>query len=250
MFMNNNSFQVLEHIFKNQITVKSISIPTKSVPYDEAVAICHKNNFDLHLVVESESSEKKVYDRNLGKVRAVVENEIITESTSLLEVIRILSKNPHLFIKEGHSITSIVTSSDLDSIPVRIWLFGMISLFEILLRQEITINQIEWKECITKNRLDQAKGLYFKKRERNEEIDLLSCTQIVDLADIICKSWNYYLTPGFDFNKNEFKSKLVRLNKLRDEIAHSQKFTSDWKEILEMMDLIDKFGKSVNKISL
>lgn len=226
---------ILENIFTNQISVLHISVPTTEATLNEAHKICNDNNYDVHLVREGIAHDLLLFERSTGKVRHLTDHEIISETTPILDVLELLIEYPQAFIKVKRKVTRIVSRADLDSVPLRIWLYGLISILEVELRNKIKSTIHEWRNSMSANRLVFAEDLYRKKLKRNEEVDLLDCVQITDLSKIICSNWILFDDYSKMISSVDFKKRLDNLNKLRDELAHAQRLTLEWEEIYNLM---------------
>ena len=145
-------------------------MPINTLTLQEAKVSCHVLNFDLHLVKEDISGEIFVYDCRIDALRPLTNSEVISDSTPVLEVFESLSRLEHIFIKRHREISHIVSRADLDTIPVRIWMYGMISLFEIEVKEKINIIVPDWKKCLSAGRIEIAEKLYSLKTNKNEEI--------------------------------------------------------------------------------
>ena len=240
-----SQIDTLNDIFANRLTVMSISNEMKIFALQEAENICSDNNYDI-LLVEDNDSELRLYEKESGVVRPINEQEVISESTPLIEAFEILCNEEFLLIKEKRNITKIVTRADLDSIPIRICLYGIISLFEGLLRENIMFNQIKWENHLNEHRLEEAKKLYRKKSNKNQEISLLNCTQFCDLGTIVKKEWDIY-SPLIDDSKSNVDKKFKFIRKLRDSLAHSEKLMYDWNEILDNINFVRKVSEELAK---
>lgn len=183
---------ILEDIFTNQISVLNVAIPTTEATLDEARKISADNNFDVHLVRYTENSDLLLYEKAIDKDRPLVDHEVISESTPILDVMELLLKYPQVFVKVKRNVRMIVSRADLDSIPVRIWLFVMISILEVELRNKIRSMGDNWQQFLSEGRMSYARDLFAKKRQRNEEVELLDCLQIVDLLCIVTKQWDRF----------------------------------------------------------
>jgi hypothetical protein len=237
--MSNTAYNILEEIFTNRINVLNIAVPVTPVDRSYVPKLCLDKNYDIQLVRESGREDLLVYERKTNTVRPLHESEVISESTPLLDVIEILCEKDHVFVKVKRNVTHLTTRADLDTIPVRIWLYGIISLFEIDLKEVIRSRRVNWEQLITMNRLNYARDLYRLKRDRNEEIDFLGCIQLTDIGTIVTKAWTYfekYFPPVI--TKREVKDCFCKTNQLRDALAHGQKLHMDWPEIYRFAKLI------------
>uniref|UniRef100_A0A7V2ZKG9 Swt1-like HEPN domain-containing protein n=1 Tax=Ignavibacterium album TaxID=591197 RepID=A0A7V2ZKG9_9BACT len=231
---------VLINIFSSQITVKNIAKPT--IVYgskEEAKRICIENNYDVSIFRNKEEEEILVYLKSNDDISTLKESQIISDSTPISEVLDIMIEPGYAFIKEHRKISHIVTRADFDSIPVRIWLFGMISLFEYEMRDFIRKNIKNWENDLTKIRVQKAKNLFNEKKKRNEEVDLLDCTQLTDIGKILIKNKHICNKKFSHFSNQKLSSFFNSLNKLRDELAHSQRITIDLRKIKSLLNFIE-----------
>ena len=237
--MAKTAYNILEEKFTSKITVLNIAVPTACLEPDSAKGECLRKNYNVHLVKALNDEDIKVYCRDTNNIRPLCDSEVISESTPILDVIEILCSKEQVFVKVKRNITHLVTRSDLDTIPVRIWLYGMISLFEVELKAKIIRELINWEDLLPSARLEKAKELYLLKKSKNEEINMLGCTQLVDLGTIIFKSWEHFQTffPS-DLSKNTIRSSFSEINFLRDTLAHGQKLQQEWPEIHDLIQLI------------
>jgi hypothetical protein len=237
--MATKAFLLLEEIFTAKITVLTIAVPINPLPLEQARKECIKNNFDVHLIRDPDQESLMVYCRMKDRVRALNDSEVIADSTPMLEVLESLYYKEQLFVKVKRNITHIVSRSDIDKIPIRIWLYGIISLFEIELKEIIKIVVNDWEKKISEKRLDSAKRLFALKKERNEEIDLLGCVQLVDVGTIVNQSWDCFKDYfPVSLAKAEVTEGFEQINILRDTLAHGQKLPMDWPVIHKLAQLI------------
>ncbi len=237
--MAKTAYKILEKIFTNQITVLNIAVSTTPRDLESAKEACLVRNFDIHLIQEPGTEDLQVYMRKSDTVRALNDSEVISDSTPILEVLESLCTKEQLFVKVKRDITHMVTRSDLDTIPVRIWLYGMISLFEIELKENISQLGIKWERKLSNKRIEKAEELFELKKLKNEEIHMLGCTQLCDVGTIMFKSWEQFKEyfPE-DLSKNNIRSSFNHINDLRDALAHGQKLQTEWPEILSLIQLI------------
>jgi len=65
--------------------------------------------------------------------RWIEPTEIVSSTTPLIGLLPIMKNRDHLFVLDGARLESIVTSADLQKPPVRMLLFGLVSLFDMFL---------------------------------------------------------------------------------------------------------------------
>ena len=139
-----------------------------------------------------------------------------------------------IFIRLLGEPSGIITRGDLQKTPTRMWLFGLISLLEMqMLRCIRSVHKADdwWRKDLTESRLDAAQRIFEERRKRNEEIFLSDCLQLADKATIFKKNDNLFSLTGVD-SKNSWKSLMAEIEKLRNNLAHSNSLGTDsWPRI-------------------
>ena len=160
---------------------------------------------------------------------------IISQNSSLAKGVQRLVKEPWVFVGSPDHITSIATRADLDSQPVRLWLFGLVSLVEMQMLAAIReyFEGDSWLKLLGRRRLEKARWIYEDRKKRNEEVDLVDCLQFCDKRDILLKSGEVGHILGL--NQEQASGFLRDLEGLRNDLAHAQDLRKhDWVEIADL----------------
>lgn len=237
--------EILEQIFSERINVRSISKETSVTTLSTAKKNCREKNFDVHLFKVKESDDILLFKKEDNSKVSLNVNDLISDSTPVFDVLRMLQNQPYLFVKEKEKITRIVTRADWDSIPVRIFLFGTISLFEHQLRDFIENEIPSWKGNLSLGRISAAETLFGQKKENNEEVKLIECLQLCDLGAIVKKNWKIFFKIIDGFDRGVTVKKIYRLTELRNELAHSQEFSFSFNEVFELIDFATMVVKKI-----
>jgi chloramphenicol O-acetyltransferase len=97
----------------------------------------------------------------------------------------------------------------------------------------------EWLDKLGDERQKKVLQEHKDLRQRNEEIDLLYCTQFCDKRTIIKKSDEALKAIGFKSAK-DFSKNLKDIEELRNEIAHSCKVSkARWETVSELCKKIE-----------
>jgi hypothetical protein len=104
-------------------------------------------------------------------------SDLISDSTSIIDFISMLKDRKRFFVLEKNKVTGIITRGDLQKTPIRMHLFGYISLLEMQLQRVIKYKFPEerWFKYLKPKRIEKAKKLLALRKERNEDIGLLEC---------------------------------------------------------------------------
>ena len=121
-----------------------------------------------------------------------------------------------------NEVTGIVAKADINKPIVRIYLFGIISLFELHLNYWIVkyYGIDGWKNLIGENRLDAASEIFKERQGQNLELTILECLQLCDKREILKQTDAF--REIFKYSKTKFKDFVEDVEKVRNEIAHSQ----------------------------
>ncbi len=148
---------------------------------------------------------------------------LIADATSLAKVFSILGGREYSFVVVDANVAGIITRADLNKPPVRIYLFGLVSLLEMHLvfwiRKEF--GDEAWKQHLTESRIEQALKVYEQRKQKHQELNVCECLQICDKADVVMTHDG--LRDLFGINsKNEGRKLFGRAQSLRDLLAHGQ----------------------------
>ncbi|MEN8775102.1 MAG: hypothetical protein ABF379_16920 [Akkermansiaceae bacterium] len=191
--------------------------------------------------------KEKLSEGNLGaSVMPFTEVTLLDEKTPLLEVLQALAETQYVFLRFLGTPSAIVTRSDLEKAPVRMWLFGLVSILEMELLQMIK-DEGEgdwWLELLSAGRQAGAKKVHKLRMEKKEEISLADCLQICDKKEIFAKTTDLFAKTGF--SKDEWSSFMVDLEDLRNNLAHANEMdTGSWPKKAELVLYIEQLIRRI-----
>ncbi len=167
--------------------------------------------------------------------------EVVADSTSFPEMVKRFGDRPRLFVLVLGQVGGIVTRSDLQKPPVRMWLFGMVTIIEMALVQliETHFSDDGWKQALSESRLAKAEALLEERRRRNQDLDLMDCLQFSDKGQIVLRTETLRQQAGF-VSRRKGEETVKALEKLRNNLAHSQDIIScDWEVIVRLSESIE-----------
>jgi len=244
----------LRSLFETGITANSIQEPLKYCFYGEPAlkvqAELRRLDFDIAGIRSSKDQPILEFVRTAslqnGNCEEVAESikaaDIIAESTPLIEVLNGLRDRTYFFILNGRQISGIITRADLQKPPVRILIFGIISLLEIHLTFLVRTHfpDEKWRDVLKPKRIENAETILQNRKERNEEIDLTDCLQFADKRDLVLASKEMRDHLGLESKKGT-QSVLRNIEKIRDKLAHSQDIVSGttWEELIDVVQKVE-----------
>src|SRR5690625_482369 len=241
------SYERLRHIFEDSLTVELLAEDlTTCALDDDALSVLReleKQDFDIMGVLDAEEIIGYVKQDELssGKIadycRPFNSKDLISDSTSVLELLKILRDREHVFVLEKNSVTKIVTVADLHKQAIRMFTFSLISLLEMYLVaaiKELYPNE-EWTEKLSKGRLKKTEEMWEKRKSRNEELTLIDNTKLSDKATIARNTPELLEQMGFP-SKTKCDDFFDNLERLRNNTAHAQEIIyHDNKELIEVL---------------
>jgi hypothetical protein len=163
---------------------------------------------------------------------------LLPENASLLRAFEALRTTPRFLVTVMDQVWGIVTRGDLQKTPVRMWLFGLISLLEMQLLRLIRLYypDDQWKSQISEGRMAQAVSILEDRRRRNEAIDLADCLQLADKRTIVAKTDSLKSLLGFP-SRAKADETLGALEQLRNDLAHAQDVIAGrWPYIVDLAE--------------
>jgi len=175
-------------------------------------------------------------------IQPIEDGSIVPQTASLRDVIAVLAGHPYCFVSYLGVVDSVVTRNDLQKPPVRMWLFGMITILEMYITRSVEERFPDgtWKSMLSKGRLAKALQVQEERRRRNQFARLLDCLQVTDKAQILLKDEAAREDLGVSSRK-EGERTVKQFESLRNNLAHAQDIiTYDWESIVAMAARLDR----------
>jgi len=245
----------LRRLFEIGITAQAIEEPLQCCPSSdpacEVAETMHQLDFDVFGVKNLKDGPIIGFicarDLNQGQCQEYIHpfdlSNLISNSTPLINVLPILRDKQRVFVLSENIVTGIITRADLQKPPVRILLFGLVSLLEIhlsyLIRQFYQGDS--WKKKLNKKRIAHAETIMSERVTRNESLDLVDCLQFCDKRDLTAAHPEIRRILHFT-SKGSGIELLRSIEKMRDKLAHSQDVVAGttWEEIIDLAGNIEK----------
>jgi hypothetical protein len=160
-------------------------------------------------------------------------DDLVEEGASLEQVIRSLAVNERCFVTVLGEAAAIVTLQDLEKPAVRMFLFGMVTVLEMLLARAVeqAFPGESWREHVAPGRLAKAEELRAERERRGRPAGLLDCLQFSDKGLLAIRVPAIRARMGNPSGK-ELRRALKELEELRNHLAHAQEIVSaSWPRI-------------------
>lgn len=240
----------LRSLFEDSITIEYVAETLKAFPgeTDAEVVLAWMEERDFDVVgieatgaicgyVERTTLSEGKFGKCGDYQRVFHPQELIAISTPLIKLLPILQQMPRLFVLEGNQVSGIVTCGDLQKAPVRMLLFGLITLVEMNLLRLVHryYPQDSWQSRLKPSRLEAAQKLWQESQARNEATDLVDYLQFCDKRDLLLHQTELIQQLGLK-SKRAGESFLRAAEQLRNRLAHAQDLVkgSSWAELIAL----------------
>jgi hypothetical protein len=173
-------------------------------------------------------------------VREFSEMLVLEDTAPLLDVLMKLNQTPFTFVRMLGKVGAIITRADLQKPPVRMWLFGIVTLIETRCAELIDQHcpGESWRPFLSEGRLQKAQALLEERNRRNQTFQLVDCLQFGDKGQIIARNEAIRKQTIFS-SRTQAGATLKRLERLRNNLAHAQDVaTDDWEAIVQLCEFV------------
>ena len=246
------SEQRLRQVFVESFSAADIAEPLASfdasAPAAEALAVMTRRLYKVAGIRKDGTICGYVRQEDLGEgvcadfLCPFDADEVVSDSAGIPELVMRLNSRARVFVTVLGQVGGIVTKTDLQKPPVRMWLFGIITIIEMGLTRLIKSAYPDgsWRECISEGRLQKAEALLEERRRRHQDLDLLDCLQFSDRGQIVLRNEELRNRAGF-VSRKRGEQTVGELEALRNNLAHSQDIIAcDWEIIVKMVEYLDK----------
>jgi hypothetical protein len=192
--------------------------------------------------------------KSLENFNPIYPTHIISSNTRIGHAMPIICKNGFTLLLEENKLTGIVTISDLEKPPVKMWVYGQLNILEILFKTIIRqfYPNDSCIDLLSDNRKTMILTVFNEKSELNEDIDIVECLYFSDISSILQKSKNIRKLIFKDDVKTGIKN-LKSISKpkgIRNIIAHSDSIHKymEWSRFSELMAFIEQTSYSCQNL--
>ena len=170
-------------------------------------------------------------------------DSLLPDSAPLLNVVKVLAADARVFVTAfGRPAGIITTATTCRSLPVRMWLFGMVTMIELryarLIREACPNGS--WRQYLSEGRLKKADEFMAERRRRHRSADLLDCLQLSDKGQIVARDERIRGRTIFA-SRRQAEDGIKMLEGLRNNLAHAQDIVAaDWDTIVQLASHLDR----------
>jgi hypothetical protein len=246
-----SSYYDIERLFLRSIVVRDIADPLiffdSQTPAALAASTMEAQEMDVAGVSEQGQAtgyilRAELVDGTCGRYAHPFDEAVaLPDSAPLIDLVEALSSQPWAFVRLLGAVNGLVTRDDLQDPPVRMWLFGMITVIEMQFLEMIEkrFTDESWKRFLSPARIEKAAELLEERHRRNQHSTLLDCLQFSDKGQIVVRDEALRQRVGFASRRRGDEA-IKNLERLRNNLAHSQDIVaSDWDTIVALVNNLD-----------
>ena len=170
------------------------------------------------------------------QIRQFTVDQVVSGNTSLTDVVHILTRHDFCFVSVLGEVTGLIQRDDINKPMVRMWLFGLVTMIEMMLVQLIQqyYPKNSWQDRVSEARLSRAKEFQAERQRRNQHCSLIECLQFSDKGRILVGHEQAMARLGFN-SIRVAKRAVKELESLRNNLSHAQDIvTHDWAQIARL----------------
>lgn len=178
--------------------------------------------------------------RCIEHLRPIEDARLLDHEAPLHEALVRLAELEFVFVRTLGEVGGIITRSDLGKPPVRMWIFGLLTVMESAFARHIRRRFPDegWRSHLSSNRQRRAEHLQTERRRRKEAADVVDCLQFADKAQILFKNPGAREELGIR-SWSAGKQLIKELERLRNSLAHAQDIVGSWETIANLATHLD-----------
>ena len=166
---------------------------------------------------------------------------VMPATAPVFVVIQLLDERREIFVMVLGSVGGIITREDVAKPPVRMWLFGAVTMLEMAFNRllESRFPDDSWKDEISEARIAKAQALQTERARTGETVPLIECLYFSDKATILFKKPEIRELFGIP-SRARARKVTADLKRLRDNLAHSGDIlTHGWETLVRISGVVD-----------
>jgi hypothetical protein len=240
----------MREVFERAITVRYIASSLASFDFERTSvkirALLQRKDYDLvgvrreGLVIGYARTEDLKYGQLGDHLREFSEDEVVTADLPMLEALEAVRDRHRIFVQVMGEVHGIVTPADGAKPPVRLWLFGLITVLEMQLNRLVRACYPgeACLDALAPGQAQKARALWKKKQQNQTDVDLVDCLFLPDKLTLVIKAPQ--LMAALNFTSEHAETFLKRVTDLRNKLAHADDISVEWPHFLhDAADLED-----------
>jgi len=179
------------------------------------------------------------------QIRHFTVDQVVSGNSALSDVVHVLTRHDYCFVTGLGEIAGIIRRDDINKPMVRMWLFGLITMIEMMLVRLIEEYYPDetWQGEVSEKRLAVAKAFQAERQRRNQHCALVDCLQFSDKGRVLLGRQQAMERLGFD-SRSVAKRAIKEIESLRNNLSHAQDIVAhDWAQIARLSQRMEAIAR-------
>jgi hypothetical protein len=223
----------LRNVAERVVTVADLGVPRPWGPQlgdsvREAHDVMRSASFDVAPLLE-EPVRRYVLQEDLAGApsglsvehlaRDLRADDLVASALPLADALELLEQRLWYFMLEGNKICGILTTADLQMLPVSVVVLGFVLAVEAGIDELIEHHVgAEWTAFLSKERLEKVDQVFEERRSRNAETTRRACLNLDDRLTIACK--DKAIRSALGASRTYLERSGTSMKRLRNTLAH------------------------------
>jgi hypothetical protein len=197
-------------------TVRDIMIPAENLicaPREKDAPTVSAENPDLNVIpIKPHKQIRGYYERDSGETKLITPHDLISDGTSILDLVKILAKQGFYFVLAQCQIAGYVHFSDLNNRVVKLTIYTIIEALEshALTSLGSPIDEEFLRKSLGRGRFERIKFLFEKARRKDANRSWADFLNIEDILWLAVKSGKIRLPEHM----------IEDIGRVRNKVAH------------------------------
>jgi hypothetical protein len=221
----------------------------KHEPYANAVEKMKRDHFDAVGVTDAAGRVIGYVDAkgnsagtcgDKSRLRTIEPGTLVTDAMPLTEAAPIVARRRRVFILDKDRTSMIVTRADLQKAPVRMMIFGIVTVMEMHLTELLRRmwSGDTWADCgpFTAKQAKAIRDRFHQAEARDEETDVFDGMTLNEKSALAGSTG--ILVEALNMNgPDDLESSLIEVRQLRNAVAHSKSLVTSnrsWNKVVHV----------------
>lgn len=167
------------------------------------------------------------------------EEDVVSGQMPMLEALERVRDRRRVFVSMLGEVSGIVTRSDVTKPPVRLWLFGLVMIFEMQISRLIRARHPEnsWVALLPHHQVKDAQKQQAALAAQGTEMELADLLTLAAKQHLLTSSPD--LLHMLELGTEEGKALIARVRQLRNGLAHVHDISHHWPQFLTVARAIE-----------
>ena len=174
--------------------------------------------------------------------RLFTDEDIVPGDLPLIDALTRVQHHRVVYVNLLGEVNGIVTNADIGRPPVRLWLFGLMTIAEMQLTRllKASYKRDGWMSHFSKQQLGKVEKYFNQKKQKQTAIDRIDCLSLSEKRLILEKTPQ--LRSSLDSQNGISSLELLsRVIPLRNSLAHAQDILDEWPQFLSTAEALESF---------